>query len=39
LGFWLFALAEVSYLTCHVNLPLFMFAHTISGVLVLAGLL
>jgi hypothetical protein len=37
-GFSLFALAEVSYLTYHVNLTLFLFAHTISEVLVLAGL-
>lgn len=38
LGFALFALAEVSYMTYHVNLTLFLFAHTISEVLVLAGL-
>ena len=38
-GFLLFALAEVSYLTYHVNLTLFLFAHTISEVLVLLGIL
>jgi hypothetical protein len=38
LGFSLFALAEVSYMTYHVNITLFLFAHTISEVLVLAGL-
>jgi hypothetical protein len=38
-GFSLFALAEVSYLTYHVNLTLFLFAHTISEVLVLVGIL
>ncbi len=38
-GFTLFALAEVSYLTYHVNLTLFLFAHTISEVLVLLGIL
>jgi hypothetical protein len=38
IGFALFALAEVSYMTYHVNLTLFLFAHTISEVLVLAGL-
>ncbi len=38
LGFGLFALAEVSYMTYHINLTLFLFAHTISEVLVLAGL-
>jgi hypothetical protein len=37
LGFGIFALAEVSYMTYHVNLTLFLFAHTISEVLVLAG--
>jgi hypothetical protein len=37
-AFALFALAEVSYMTYHVNLTLFLFAHTISEVLVLAGL-
>jgi hypothetical protein len=38
-GFLFFALAEVSYLTYHVNLTLFLFAHTISEVLVLLGIL
>ena len=38
LGFALFALAEISYMTYHVNLTLFLFAHTLSEVLVLAGL-
>lgn len=37
-GFAVFALAEVSYMTYHVNITLFLFAHTISEVLVLAGL-
>ncbi|HYZ91834.1 MAG TPA: hypothetical protein VFA34_05500 [Actinomycetota bacterium] len=37
-GFAIFALAEVSYMTYHVNITLFLFAHTISEVLVLAGL-
>lgn len=38
-GFMFFALAEVSYLTYHVNITLFLFAHTISEVLVLLGIL
>ena len=38
LGLAIFALAELSYMTYHVNLTLFLFAHTISEVLVLAGL-
>jgi hypothetical protein len=38
-GFTLFALAEVSYLTYHVNITLFLLAHTISEVLVLLGIL
>lgn len=38
-AFGLLALAEVSYLTYHVNLTLFLFAHTISEVLVLAAIL
>jgi hypothetical protein len=38
-GFSLFAVAEMSYMTYHVNLTLFLFAHMISEVLVLAGLL
>jgi hypothetical protein len=37
-GFAIFALAEVSYMTYHVNITLFLFAHTVSEVLVLAGL-
>ncbi|HXF73449.1 MAG TPA: hypothetical protein VNO79_12675 [Actinomycetota bacterium] len=32
-GFTLFALAEVSYATYHVNITQFLFAHTISEVL------
>lgn len=32
-GFALFALAEVSYMTYHVNITNFLFAHTISEVL------
>ncbi|HYG71393.1 MAG TPA: hypothetical protein VEC15_03780 [Actinomycetota bacterium] len=32
-GFAAFALAEVSYMTYHVNLTQFLFAHTISEVL------
>ena len=38
-GFMLFALAEVSYLTYHVNLTLFLLAHTLSEVFVLLGIL
>ena len=38
-GYMLFALAEVSYLTYHVSLTLFLFAHTISEVLFLLGIL
>jgi hypothetical protein len=34
LGFALFAVAELSYMTYHVNATLFLFAHTISEVLV-----
>jgi hypothetical protein len=37
-GFSLFSLAELSYMTYHVNITLFLFAHTISEVLVLGGL-
>ena len=37
-GFGLFALAEVSYMTYHVNVTLFLFAHTVSEVLVGVGL-
>ncbi len=32
-GFTLFALAEISYLTYHVSITTFLFAHTISEVL------
>ena len=32
-GFVLFALAEISYMTYHVNITNFLFAHTISEVL------
>ncbi len=38
LGFSILALAEVSYMTYHVNITLFLFAHTISEVLMLGGL-
>ncbi len=38
-GFTLFALAEVSYLTYHTNITLFLLAHTVSEVLVLLGIL
>lgn len=38
-GFTLFALAELSYMTYHVDWTVFLFAHTVSEVLVLAGLL
>lgn len=32
-GFGLFALAEITYMTYHVNITQFLFAHTISEVL------
>ena len=32
-GFALFALAEITYMTYHVNITQFLFAHTISEVL------
>jgi hypothetical protein len=32
-GFSLFAMAEISYMTYHVNITNFLFAHTISEVL------
>jgi hypothetical protein len=32
-GFALFALAEISYMTYHVNITTFLFAHTIAEVL------
>jgi hypothetical protein len=35
LGFSLFALAEVSYMTYHLDWTVFLFAHTISEVLML----
>lgn len=38
-GFTLFALAELSYMTYHVDWTVFLFAHTVSEVLVLVGLL
>jgi hypothetical protein len=38
-AFTLLAVGEVSYLTYHVNLTLFLLAHTISEVLVLAAIL
>ncbi len=38
-GLTLFALAEVSYLTYHVNLTLFLLSHTFSEVFVLMGIL
>ncbi len=38
-GFTLLALGEISYLTYHVNLTLFLLAHTISEVLVLLAIL
>ena len=38
-GFSLLALGEISYLTYHVNLTLFLLAHTISEVLVLVAIL
>jgi hypothetical protein len=33
-GFSLFALGEISYMTYHVNITTFLFAHTIAEVLV-----
>lgn len=33
-GFSLFALAEISYMTYHVNITTFLFAHTIAEVLI-----
>lgn len=38
-GFLLFALAEISYMTYHVNITTFLFAHTVSEVLVLLGII
>lgn len=37
-GLVLFAVAEVSYLTYHLNVTLFLLAHTVSEVLVLVGI-
>lgn len=37
-AFTLLAVAELSYLTYHVNLTLFLFAHTVSEVLVLLAI-
>ncbi len=37
LGFSFFALAEISYMTYHLDWTVFLFAHTISEVLVLLG--
>jgi hypothetical protein len=36
-GFALFALGEISYLTYHLDWTVFLFAHTISEVLVFLG--
>ncbi len=36
-GFSLFALAEISYMTYHLNWTVFLFAHTVSEVLDLAA--
>ena len=38
-GFLLFALAEVSYMTYHLDWTVFLFAHTVSEVLDLAAFL
>jgi hypothetical protein len=38
-GFTLLAIGEISYLTYHTNITLFLFAHTISEVLVLVAIL
>jgi hypothetical protein len=37
-GFSLFALAEISYMTYHLDWSVFLFAHTVSEVLVLGGI-
>jgi hypothetical protein len=37
-GFSFFALAEISYMTYHLDWTVFLFAHTISEVLVLLGI-
>ena len=38
-GFTLIALGELSYMTYHINITTFLFAHTISEVLVLLGII
>lgn len=38
-GFILFALAEISYMTYHLDWTVFLFAHTLSEVLVLLGVI
>ncbi len=38
-GFSLYALGEISYMTYHINITRFLFAHTLSEVLVAIGLL
>jgi len=38
-GFSLFALGEISYMTYHVNITTFLFAHTIAEVLILLAFL
>jgi hypothetical protein len=38
-GFTLFALGEISYMTYHVNITTFLFAHTIAEVLILLAFL
>ncbi len=37
-GFSLYALGEISYMTYHLNATTFLFAHTLSEVLVIVGL-
>lgn len=37
-GFTLYALGEVFYLSYHLDLTVFLFAHTVAGVLVAVGL-
>jgi hypothetical protein len=38
-GFTLIAVGEISYMTYHLNITTFLFAHTISEVLLLVGLI
>jgi len=38
-GFALFALAEISYMTYHLDWTVFLFAHTVSEVLMLGSVL